>query len=89
MFRERPREGRPFREAKRVRFPFSSTNFIVFDQNAHSPFHNPLSLAILFRSKQIVKKTLPCKYLYSILFLGGPSQNENGFSRTFHNAPGS
>jgi hypothetical protein len=27
MFRERPREGRPFREAKRVRFPFSSTNF--------------------------------------------------------------
>jgi hypothetical protein len=27
MFRERTREGRPFREAKRVRFPFSSTNF--------------------------------------------------------------
>jgi hypothetical protein len=26
MFRERTREGRPFREAKRVRFPFSSTN---------------------------------------------------------------
>src|SRR3990172_2350541 len=25
MFRERTREGRPFREAKRVRFPFSST----------------------------------------------------------------
>ena len=32
MFRERTREGRPFREAKRVRFPFSSTNFLRINE---------------------------------------------------------
>ena len=43
-----------------------------FNQNVHCTIHNPLCLAILFRSKPIVKKTLPCKYLYSILFFGRP-----------------
>jgi hypothetical protein len=36
MFRERTREGRPFREAKRVRFPFSSTKI----QQKKKALHN-------------------------------------------------
>lgn len=37
MFRESPREGRPFREAKRVRFPFSSTNYVPKKSLAEEP----------------------------------------------------